>query len=60
MFQESKEINPCVARRTQTSSQNLVKAKCEADGCDNPKKYTAKKSGKAVCSLEHYKLVEAT
>ncbi|KAL1927464.1 hypothetical protein VTP01DRAFT_3701 [Rhizomucor pusillus] len=57
---ESIKVEDIFGVRTQTSSQNLVKAKCEADGCDNPKKYTAKKSGKAVCSLEHYKLVEAT
>ncbi|ORX47516.1 hypothetical protein DM01DRAFT_320459 [Hesseltinella vesiculosa] len=32
---------------------------CDVQGCTNIKKYTAKSSGKAVCSLEHYKMVEA-
>ncbi|KAL0094650.1 PAPA-1-like conserved region-domain-containing protein [Phycomyces blakesleeanus] len=32
---------------------------CQVEGCKNLKKYVAKKSGKAVCSLEHYKVVEA-
>ncbi|KAI7882901.1 hypothetical protein K492DRAFT_175824 [Lichtheimia hyalospora FSU 10163] len=32
---------------------------CQVDGCNASKKYVASKSGKAVCSLEHYKLVEA-
>ncbi|EIE89456.1 hypothetical protein RO3G_14167 [Rhizopus delemar RA 99-880] len=33
---------------------------CQVEGCSNHRKYTAKKSGKSVCSLEHYKLVEAS
>ncbi|KAI8646449.1 PAPA-1-like conserved region-domain-containing protein [Parasitella parasitica] len=33
--------------------------KCQVDGCSKSRKYTAKKSGKYVCSLEHYKIVEA-
>ncbi|CEP08171.1 hypothetical protein [Parasitella parasitica] len=33
--------------------------KCQVDGCSENRKYTAKKSGKYVCSLEHYKIVEA-
>lgn len=31
---------------------------CEVKGCQAARKYVAKKSGKVVCSLEHYKLVE--
>ncbi|KAI9251899.1 PAPA-1-like conserved region-domain-containing protein [Phascolomyces articulosus] len=33
---------------------------CDIHGCENEKKYTAKTSGKAVCSLEHYQLAERT
>ncbi|KAG1473282.1 hypothetical protein G6F56_001043 [Rhizopus delemar] len=33
---------------------------CQANGCSNQRKYTAKKSGKFACSLEHYKWVEAS
>ncbi|KAI9264430.1 hypothetical protein BY458DRAFT_458219 [Sporodiniella umbellata] len=32
---------------------------CQVNGCSNHRKYTAKKSGKFACSLEHYKLVES-
>ncbi|CEG77861.1 hypothetical protein RMATCC62417_12544 [Rhizopus microsporus] len=32
--------------------------KCQVEGCSNDRKYTAKKSGKFVCSFEHYKLME--
>ncbi|KAL0080768.1 hypothetical protein F4703DRAFT_1871008 [Phycomyces blakesleeanus] len=32
--------------------------KCEVHGCHQLKKYVAKKSGKLVCSLEHYQTVE--
>ncbi|CDH48280.1 hypothetical protein RO3G_14167 [Lichtheimia corymbifera JMRC:FSU:9682] len=32
---------------------------CQVDGCNASKKYVASKSGKAVCSLEHYRVVEA-
>ncbi|KAI8973334.1 PAPA-1-like conserved region-domain-containing protein [Mycotypha africana] len=32
---------------------------CQVEGCSKDRKYTAKKSGKYVCSLEHYKIVEA-
>jgi INO80 complex subunit B len=31
---------------------------CQVEGCSRIRKYTASKSGKYVCSLEHYKLVE--
>lgn len=31
---------------------------CEVEGCHSRRKYVAKKSGKVVCSLEHYKIVE--
>ncbi|KAI7855033.1 PAPA-1-like conserved region-domain-containing protein [Circinella umbellata] len=31
---------------------------CEIRGCQNKKKYTAKTSGKAVCSLAHYQIAE--
>jgi hypothetical protein len=50
-FYSSKSTKP-------TSAPSKVK-KCEVKGCSNNRKYTAKKSGKSVCSLEHYKLVEA-
>ncbi|KAI7888410.1 PAPA-1-like conserved region-domain-containing protein [Mucor mucedo] len=33
--------------------------KCEVSGCQKNRKYTAKRSGKSVCSLDHYKLVDA-
>ncbi|KAI9266375.1 PAPA-1-like conserved region-domain-containing protein [Helicostylum pulchrum] len=33
--------------------------KCEVSGCSNNRKYTAKNTGKSVCSLEHYKVIEA-
>ncbi|KAI8136992.1 PAPA-1-like conserved region-domain-containing protein [Fennellomyces sp. T-0311] len=36
------------------------KVACEISGCKNEKKYVAKASGKAVCSLEHYRLAERT
>lgn len=45
-----------------SSSSTLPTAqlkKCQVDGCPKNRKYTAKNSGKYVCSLEHYKVVEA-
>ncbi|KAI7903094.1 PAPA-1-like conserved region-domain-containing protein [Cokeromyces recurvatus] len=33
--------------------------KCQVEGCSKDRKYTAKKSGKYACSLEHYKIVES-
>ncbi|CDS03728.1 hypothetical protein LRAMOSA01129 [Lichtheimia ramosa] len=41
------------------SSSSSSPSTCQVDGCNASKKYVASKSGKAVCSLEHYKLVEA-
>ncbi|SAM09741.1 hypothetical protein [Absidia glauca] len=32
---------------------------CQVEGCHAPRKYVAAKSGKVVCSFDHYKLVEA-
>ncbi|KAI7863833.1 hypothetical protein BDF14DRAFT_1293578 [Spinellus fusiger] len=32
---------------------------CEVEGCNKAKKYTCKKSTKAVCSLDHYQVMEA-
>ncbi|KAI8331153.1 PAPA-1-like conserved region-domain-containing protein [Chlamydoabsidia padenii] len=32
---------------------------CQVEGCLGPRKYVATKSGKVVCSFDHYKLVEA-
>ncbi|KAI8970935.1 PAPA-1-like conserved region-domain-containing protein [Pilobolus umbonatus] len=34
------------------------KSHCEVKGCNNNRKYTTKKHGRSVCSLEHYRLVE--
>ncbi|KAK4519701.1 uncharacterized protein ATC70_009941 [Mucor velutinosus] len=42
-----------------SSPPNLAPKICQVDGCSKNRKYTAKKSGKFVCSLEHYKIVEA-
>ncbi|KAI9490858.1 PAPA-1-like conserved region-domain-containing protein [Zychaea mexicana] len=38
----------------------MQRVTCVIHGCKNEKKYIAKASGKAVCSLEHYKLAERT
>ncbi|KAJ8655943.1 hypothetical protein O0I10_008383 [Lichtheimia ornata] len=42
-------------RKSSSSSPSI----CQVDGCNASKRYVASKSGKAVCSLEHYKVVEA-
>ncbi|KAL7325998.1 hypothetical protein PS15p_208396 [Mucor circinelloides] len=44
---------------TLASSPHHSPKKCQVVGCVKDRKYTAKKSGKFVCSLEHYKVVEA-
>ncbi|KAI8375735.1 PAPA-1-like conserved region-domain-containing protein [Choanephora cucurbitarum] len=43
--------------QTQQPTLSSVK-QCQVEGCLKTRKYTAKKSGKFVCSLEHYKMVE--
>ncbi|KAJ8655941.1 hypothetical protein O0I10_008381 [Lichtheimia ornata] len=45
--------------RKSSSSSSSSRSTCQVDGCNASKKYVASKSGKAVCSLEHYKIVEA-
>ncbi|KAF1804758.1 PAPA-1-like conserved region-domain-containing protein [Mucor lusitanicus] len=42
-----------------SSPPNPSPKTCQVDGCSKNRKYTAKRSGKFVCSLEHYKVVEA-
>ncbi|ORZ21132.1 PAPA-1-like conserved region-domain-containing protein [Absidia repens] len=43
-----------------TSSISNVKriTTCQVEGCKGTRKYVAKKSGKVVCSYDHYQLVE--
>ncbi|KAI8327609.1 PAPA-1-like conserved region-domain-containing protein [Blakeslea trispora] len=42
----------------QTHPTPSLAKQCQVTGCSKSRKYTAKKSGKFVCSLEHYKMVE--
>ncbi|KAI8388705.1 PAPA-1-like conserved region-domain-containing protein [Radiomyces spectabilis] len=43
----------------QPKPQVKGEARCEVEACNNLKKYVTKKTGKKVCSLEHYRLVES-